>query len=346
MEDLLGLGECGSAADYNNTTAVDNFTLVSCAARNTQHPVDLPYSTTLTITLRVVLGLYYLFLLIVGGFLNVLVIVLVARHKKLQTYSFGIAMQVVILDLVNTTLILFSLVSILANQWVFGEHMCAVIGMVLFCSATIRTLIMFVFVIDRFLDVFAPYKYLQHKAKITISLSVASWIFSVGVTVVPLPGILDCYTFEPFAWVCSISGGCGYYCFIYTSVLFTLFLTPVTILPVFLYVALYIKAKKVMKKLPRTDAAENFRREWKATVTFFLLFITVFGLHFPAILIQITITSIYPIVTESPPGVFVLFTFSSVLVSALVVTDPIVIMRNRDVKETISKIIARWCSRK
>ena len=175
--------------------------------------------------------------------------------------------------------------------------------MVLFCSATIRTLIMFIFVIDHFLNVFAPYKYLQHKAKITISLSVASWIFSVGVTVILFPGILDCYTFEPFVWVCSVSGECSYYCFIYTSVLFTLFLTPVTILPVFFYIALYIKAKKVMKILPRTDAAENFRREWKATVTFFLLFITVFGLHFPAILIQITITSIYPIVTESPPSV-------------------------------------------
>lgn len=343
MDDLLGFGgECGSsAAGYDdNTTAVDNSTILTCAARHIQHPVSLPYSATLTIILRVVLGIYFLLLLILGAALNILVIVLVTRHKRLQTYSFGIAMQVVILDLLNRSLIFFSLVSIVANQWVFGEHMCAIVGMVLFCSTTIRTMLMCIFVIDRFLNVFAPYLYPLYKMKVTISLSVAAWVFSVVVSAIPLPGVLDCYTFEPLHWLCVVAGECSYNCFVYIDVSFVLFLTPVTIVPIFLYVALHIKAKRIMKTIP-CPAAENHKREWKATVTFFLLFMTVFALNFPAVLIQVTITHIYPVVTEAPPAVFILFTLSTVLISALVVTDPIVIMRNRDVRDIISEIKAK-----
>ena len=64
-------------------------------------------------------------LFFVGTFLNSLVIVLVAKHKKLHTLSFAIALQVVVLDLLLCQILVVNLVSVIANGWLFGEHFCA-----------------------------------------------------------------------------------------------------------------------------------------------------------------------------------------------------------------------------
>ena len=99
----------------------DNVTL-SCAARNIQGPVILPYSTALTTTVRAILSLYFIILLLAGAFLNTLVLVLVAKYKQLQTYAFGIALQVIILNLLLMIPTMVALVSTISNQWVFGEQ--------------------------------------------------------------------------------------------------------------------------------------------------------------------------------------------------------------------------------
>ena len=92
--DWLGdLWESGSA--YTNFTEVDNLT---CAASNIQDPVELPYSSAFTVTLRSVQALFNIIFVSIGVFLNSMVIVLVAKYKKLHTHSIGISLQVVALD--------------------------------------------------------------------------------------------------------------------------------------------------------------------------------------------------------------------------------------------------------
>ena len=53
------------------------------------------------------------------------------------------------------------------------------------------------------------------------------------------------------------------------------------ILPIFLYAALYCKARKLRNRVLVALAdrkQEAHKREWKATITFFLLFVTAFAL--------------------------------------------------------------------
>jgi hypothetical protein len=109
---------------------IDNLTndTLSCAARSIQDSVMLPYSEAMTITLRVVIAFYYLISTLSGIILNSLVIALVVMYKKLHTHSFVIALQFVVIDLVRSLIFLFNIANIIANRWLFGEHMCAVIG--------------------------------------------------------------------------------------------------------------------------------------------------------------------------------------------------------------------------
>ena len=140
---------------YANSTESENITL-SCLEETIQASVttQLPYSSTLTMAVRGVLALFYIILIFGGTFFNSLVIVLVAKHKKLHTLSFAIALQVVVLDLLLSLTFMVNLVSAIANGWLFSEHFCAFIGFVITTMALMRTFLMFIFVIDRFLSVF------------------------------------------------------------------------------------------------------------------------------------------------------------------------------------------------
>ena len=88
------------------------------------------------------------------------------------------------------------------------------------------------------------------------------------------------------------------------------------------------------------DAAEQASSEWKATVTFFLLFITVFALTLPSLTIALIITVIYN-ESDVPPAIHVLLVVASSILSLLVVTDPVVIMRNRDVRDITDQFSVR-----
>ena len=123
-----GIGESGYTSMDNLTEIFENNTL-TCAARNIQGPVISLFSPAVDAIIKSALGIFYVLLLVFGTFLNSMVIALVAKFKKLQTLSFCIAIQVSILDLVIACVMcLPALANIIANKWLFGEHMCAFIG--------------------------------------------------------------------------------------------------------------------------------------------------------------------------------------------------------------------------
>lgn len=93
-----------------------------------------PYSIALTLTVRVVLGAHYVITTLAGILLNTLVIALVAKYRKLQTHSFAIALQVVALNLLRATIFLVDQANVVANRWLFGEHICSLTGILVTSS--------------------------------------------------------------------------------------------------------------------------------------------------------------------------------------------------------------------
>ena len=344
FDDLWDMGESGSA--YTNFTEVDNLT---CAASNIQGPVELPYSSTFSVSLRSVQAIFNIILVSVGVFLNGMVIVLVAKYKKLQTHSIVISLQVMALDLLLSLIFLLSVVNSIANRWLLGEYMCAITGMSVFITTLARTLLMFVFVIDRYLSVFWTYRYPKHKVKVILCLSIASWLISILMSIPLFPGILDCYNFQAIVWICSFNSGCNKNCSIFSIIFFTALVIPFTVLPIFLYIKLYWRGRKIRKAtVAEVSATDLIQREWKATITFFLLFLSVFLVTVPNITVSVIISRVYPD-DEPPPAVYVLSVVSVSVLSLLIITDPIVIMRNKDMREILYEVkasVIQKCCRK
>ena len=351
---MWGQGESGSALGsgsgaFNNTTVFDledNATL-SCAARNIQDAVMLPYSTTGTIIVRALHALFLLFTFFAGGFFNLLVIVLVAKYKKLHTASFGIALQIVILDLLLSAVIsLVSLTSTIANCWVFGEHVYALVGIIVYVGNLVRIASILVFVVDRFLSVFCPFAYPKYQFKTVVILSTVSWLFIMVVGIIGY--ILDCYTFVPFVWLCAPAyDGCNIMCSLFFGLSAAGIIIPCRIISLLLYTMLFIKARKARKaitSLTQTGGSGSITKyDWKATTTFFNLFISVFAFSLPGVCSFLSSRVYSTQEKESRPYCTFLLSLLVSSVSLLPISDPILILRNGDVKEVIGefKVILR-----
>ena len=337
-------GEGGSGSAYFNVTEPSGNASLSCAARSIQGPAMLPYPTALTITVRTILAVYYIITTLAGIILNTLVIVLVAKYKKLRTHSFAVALQVVGLDLVRSLIFLVGVVNIVANRWVFGEHVCALIGITVTEITQVRLLLMFVFVTDRYLSVFLPYWYPAHKIIITVGLSVASWTLVIVTNIAFLPGLLDCFAFDVFKWVCTRSTDCSPTCSIAFRIHLALLTFTCTTIPIWMYTRLFCKARTIQKAEAThtlgTAAAKSIQhRERKITITFFLLFISVCAFILPNAIIFIVISTISARSGgDLHPVLYILGVYSFAVLSLLPTVDPIVIMRNQDVREVFTSL--------
>ena len=345
--DLLAPEESTTA--FNSTTYyTDNASDLSCVAMNIQNPEALPYPATFLIVLRALQSLVYFLCFFFGGLLNLLVIILVAKYKKLQNHSFGIAVQVSAVNVVLSILYLTSLISAIAGRWVLGEYLCIISAMLLFITINVRTLLMFVFVVDRFLFVFFPFTYPKHHRKVVIGLLVVVWVFSIAAGIPPIPPILDCYTFHSRSYLCSHFSECGRDCSLFSSTNYTLIALPATVLPTVLYAILFIKAWKIKKSMPSIPKEES-EREWKATITFAILFVSLFAATLPSITTNFIINRVYA-GSVVPPAVYAAAVVCTALLTVVPVTDAIVILRNRDIREAYQEaketIVQRWCARK
>ena len=320
---------------YANFTEVSNVSL-SCLEESVQaSEMQLPYSSTLMKATRGVLALFYIILIFVGTYLNSSVIVLVAKHKKLQTLSFAIALQVVVLDLLLSLTLAVNLVSAIVGEWVFGEHLCAFIGIATSIIPLMRSFLMFVFVIDRFLSVFLPFSYPKHKVKVASSLCVLCWALSIVANAIMLPGLLGCYHFSNQSWNCGYSAGCSDNCSTFIISYISLLVIPTTVLPIILYTALICKAKAMGETAATASDSSSQKREWKATITFSLLFLSVLVVVLPSTLLTLLIVKFAKDVISAP--LYVISSLNATVYKFLVITDPIVIMRNQDVREILAK---------
>ena len=312
----------------NSSMSINETKSLMCAARSIQQEVSLPYSTTLTSILRSFEIIFHILVISFGALFNSMVLVLVIKFKSLQTFSFVIALQVIVIDLIRVAIPYpASLVTALASKWAFGEYVCVITGYVIFLTFIIRMVLMLTLVIDRFCNVFMPFYYPKRRKKIMLSLTLAAWSLTIFVSIVMLPGLNDCYEFLPNGWRCYASPRCNRQCTIITNFIFFLVVLPSGIVPIFLYSALSWKAKKIKKSTASaandlTDNGNTTRREWRATITFFLLFMAVFVVTVPPVLIFIMLQLIFP-----PSPWFNLIQLLSVnMLALLVILDPLFIM--------------------
>ena len=165
--------------------------------------------------------------------------------------------------------------------------------------AIFRFSMTFVITIDRFLCIFGPYFYARHGGKLAWLLSGLMWVISLVRIIVPLYGILDCYYYIPTFKTCTVYTGCSYECESFAAVSISFIVFSGVVLPLCLYVAIFIKVKNVTKQhqIGHNNSA-NLRsniqyafvkklQRSKALVTVMLLLISIVGGTTPAFTLYI-----------------------------------------------------------
>ncbi len=331
--DFWSSGESGSAAT--------NDTSLTCSAKSLENAVSFSlspaYIESIVKYYQMVNSLIVFFL---GVFLNTFVVVLLLKFKKLRTLSFALALQIVLINLVNSLSFATEIISNIANQWFFGEYICVLVGFLHFLAYITRIVLMLVFVIDRCLTIYIPFAYPKYRQKIVCTLSVIAWLLVFLIAIVMLPGLFDCYAYTPFRYGCIVSSRCSRACFTLLNINTAVIVLPSIIMSTILYISLFWKAKKAKESdnaPANIQANDEQKKEWRATITFSLMFLALFLLIFPFFLNLLVFRIVHAII-DVQRFWSVLSGLLFNLVTFLVVMDPIFIMRNRDVRDVLSGI--------
>lgn len=358
MEDLFDIEGSGSGWMPDNDTLTANETMMetlSCQQRQVEFGFPLPLPFNIAYVLRYIQVTYYLICFPFGVSLNLLVILLVVRFKKLQNTTFMLALQVCAGDLVNAAIVFpTSAANAIADRYVF-TGLCTTIGFIVFYLRIVRIYLMFVLVLDRFCTVFMPFWYQRNRVKVVIPLSLAAWIFAFIVSLIPAQGLLDCYGFQRNTWACVPTNGCLHRnaCSIYnsTSIAISNMCNLVSLL---LYFTLFIKARKLRNKVfilrepdissedERTAAAQKVKQERRANITFFLLFLVVCGVTVLPFVFFVVGRPIITTLMITPPYAYTIAgVLGRALYPLLTVFDPLVIMRNEDFRNVFKTILKK-----
>ncbi len=323
-----------SAQLFFSGSEEDNLTLnYSCADINWPDSQDPITNASLAVPIRVIQTLYGVCLVSFGVLLNLLVLILVAKCKKLRSISFGIAVQLSVLNLLTSISYgSSSIANYVVGHWILGSNSCIASGFILFVLINIRTLLIFAFSLNQFLFVFLPFFYPRHNGKAVIVTSMLAWFLGIIYNVINLPPFLDCFVFNEDSLLCVISVQCSSNCLIAYCTFYPTIIIPAIFIPVGLFLALYIKGRKIRSRdhAIGVDAKVLTEQEWRAIKTFAILFASAFLVTIlPFILFFVSqfFDSAVARVLLKLLGVDVLF--------LLVITDPLVILRNGDIKEAL-----------
>ena len=330
-EDTLMIPFSGNELEEDNDslTCVDKF--LEASANST-------LSSSVSISSRVLQVLYLILVLTSGTILNSLVVYLVSRSKKLRTRAFAVAVQIALANLIIITLFGIPLLLRLINgQTFFSIEICIVEGCIMHILVDVRILLVFLYSLDRFASVFAPFMYPRHSLKLTVLNSMLAWLVVIVSNVLGMTHILDCYTLSNDGLVCTINMTCSIRCKVFQLTYTLAVLFPAMISSLIFITAMYIKGKKFRQRdAEMMGAARNqWSNEWKALKTFLLLTLSVIVVNLSIIvLLMLTQLENYPLKTLSVKLVV------NVLIFYLII-DPIVILRNADFKEELVKTLRK-----
>ena len=303
----------------------ENFTVLTCAAKSLQTPSNS--SSLDSAIVKVIYVLLFSAIIVSGLILNSLVVILVIVSKKLKTKSFGIAVQIALTNMAIVLLVgLPAQIQIIYGQPITGLDLCIASGYITYMFVETRIWLIFLFSLDRFASVFAPFLYprLNFKSSV-LKFSVLAWLVPIITNVPGIPQILDCYTFTKSLVFCHRSIECSSACKIFVLINIMLILVPAQTSSLVFIIALYVKGKKIRKSesammgIPKSHMSDS---DWKALKTFLLLMITI-------AVAQIGMMVIVTLEGIGTPSELIYTNFFFLYL----ITDPLVIMRNEDARQ-------------
>jgi len=243
-----------------------------------------------------------------------------------------------LLELVLNGLVVVLIVAInsVAGRWIMGLPYCIANGFLSFMLYYIRASLILIFSLDRFASVFVPFHYPKYRKRVVTVLCMLFWGFSFLNSLIMIPPFLDCYNYIESLVSCYNSPSCSSHCEIFNYTL-AAYVALVTILPAIFFTALFIKGRKIRRQVTNLTGENTgmTREDWRAIKTFILLLLPSF-LQATVALSPLYRRSSLPFAAKNLLGKIVGNTASLV-----VLVDPIIILRNADVKAVLKTMIER-----
>ena len=210
-----------------NETNCDNTTasLQQCGQHDNEFPAVIDYLQ----------GIITLFIIAGSLCINLVIIYMIIRSKKLHQKAFYLALQLMVVNVLFALLVLPGVVvSSIAREWIFGKVICVILGMLNSAFFIAQYFIALVLTLDRFFTIFAPFFYEQHGTKVAIVMSLLLWLFALCRAIIVY--VLGCIAYVPSFKLCGSVGGCMPVCAATNIVTAGIVLLFCAILPILLYV--------------------------------------------------------------------------------------------------------------
>ncbi len=190
---------------------VNSSITLSCAASSLQANHSSPFPPDVEIVLRSVQVLVGIFRDILGILLNSLVIILVVKFKKLKNISFGIAVQIAIVNILLTLQYSCNTIHVAAGRYIFGSNLCIASAFILLTLFYLRNFLILTFALDRFASVFIPFHYPKYRHRIVTAICITFFCMSLGNSIIITPPFLDCYELIRNTEICTFSRSCNHF---------------------------------------------------------------------------------------------------------------------------------------
>ena len=185
---------------------------------------------------------------LVSAPINIYLFIIIIKYRVLHQRSLFLSIQIIGIEILyHVTVPVVILVSTIENNWVFGEVVCDITGMIHDAFAMFRFTMTLVLTMDRFLSVYKPFFYSKHGGIVSWTLSATMWLITLVRVVVPLTGILNCYTYIPTFKTCTIYPGCSSYCEYFAAWSIGFVILCGVILPLFLYAIIFYIIRKITR---------------------------------------------------------------------------------------------------
>eukprot|EP00731_Ephydatia_muelleri_P013431 Em0007g741a len=267
--------------------------------------------------------------------LNAVIVFLVLKVKNLHQRDFAMTLQVIAADSLLVLCLPFAVNSLLGNSHLLGPAECYVMGFVKLFVNFIRFMMMLVLSLDRFCCVFFPFAYAMYGTKVCACLSLAVWTLAGGAASIPLG--IDCYGYQPNFGFCMIQPYCSVRCRSFTLGVVCVMIAFGGIVPTVLYSLMFLKARSLAKRTTAISPVVSGHGS-RPHVTFLWLFVTLLGCSVPLAVVVVTFPALYP---AHKTAFWTFFGMSMTAFEAIVVADPIMLMRNRDLKAAAGTVAMR-----
>ena len=305
--------------------------------------------------LRVFHGMFMMLILLASLGLNFTVLALLLRYKKLRNKS---VLGLIVADIMMSTVWVFQgEASTIAGEWPFGDVGCSILSYLYVTLLFVRWLEVLAFTTDRFCQILFPFWYQRWSTTLLICSTVLAWSLPAVLSLPPAALGLSSYYLSLTA--CSVNCGDDMSCSSGVIALFGIFILTGGIAPTIMYIIIYIYGRKKTQSMkyslkmgtgegiPKNDSHDrstakflNVLHNRKAIITCLLVFITNVITNVP-LYITSSLRNQEQIYRHIPIWLHFVIMYIFLLGPIL---DPIVVMRTRDFRETIRKLVC--CERR